>query len=178
VSEYADPTDNSVPPPGLGDDQDQGEPDDLEETEDASPEEVYRALRTGIEIHVASSTEVARRIVERIMAAESREELWDPIVPVGARDLSMTPIRVFGFQALKSSMNNAVGVFLMIDAVDLSSGEKLLVSCGAPNVVGKLVRAAQLDALPENVRFTLKPSRLNPDQQIIDLELVAAEQVP
>ncbi len=178
MSEHADPTDNSVPPPGLDDDQDQGEPDDLEETEDASPEEVYRALRTGIEIHVASSTEVARRIVERIMAAESREELWDPIVPVGARDLSMTPIRVFGFQALKSSMNNAVGVFLMIDAVDLSSGEKLLVSCGAPNVVGKLVRAAQLDALPENVRFTLKPSRLNPDQQIIDLELVAAEQVP
>ena len=160
---------------------DRGEPKGPEEDQEedqATPEDVTRALRAGINVDVADETEVARRIVERIMRAETPDQLWEPIVPVGARQLSETPIKVFDFQALRSPHEGGVGVYLVIDAVDLLTGERLLVTCGASNVVAKLIRAAQLGALPENVKFTVTPSRANPERMVVDVRLVPPEQVP
>jgi len=163
-----------------GPDQDEPEApaEELGDSEEATPADISAAIMAGWDVEVADSTAIARQIAGRIFQAETPEALWEPIVPVGARDLTERPIRVFEFQALRSGQGNRKGVYVVIDAVDLVNGEKLLVTCGATNVVAKLLRAAEIEALPENLKFVLQPSRSNPDRMVIDLRLVPKEQLP
>lgn len=171
------PEETPEPTPEQGD---QGDTVDAPPEERATQGDIAHALYQGLDVEVTDAQAIAWKIAQRIIAASTAEEVWEPLAPIDAAQLALTekPIRVEAFEVLRSAFDSVAGVYLIIDAVDLGTGELLLVKCGATNVVAQLIRARELGALPENLKFQARQSALHPDRSILWLRKVPAEQLP
>lgn len=97
--------------------------------------------------------EASMAIVERILQAGSPDEVLQPAEPLKARELLGIPLEIKGFRFMRSSYGGREGVYAVIDAWRLDTGEAILVTCGGRNVLAQLYRLATLDALPVRVYF-------------------------
>ena len=97
--------------------------------------------------------EASREIVLRILASGDADQVFDQAGTTPCSDILNTPIKITGARAMKSAYESGATMYLLLDVVDLTSGESLLVTCGARNVMAQLYRLTQLDALPVDCRI-------------------------
>lgn len=97
---------------------------------------------------VSDPAEVSTDIVRRILAGEGEQALAQRTT-TKARDVLDTPLEIRGVRWLRSGIeDNPVGVYALIDAVELGKGEELLVTCGGQNVMAQLLVLARDGVLP------------------------------
>lgn len=96
-----------------------------------------------------------REIVQQILDAETADEVLADTEVTHARDYLGIPFNVLGFNLHTSAYADGPGVFAAIDAASME-GEKLVLTCGAVNVIAQLYRLAELGQLPRQVMLIEK----------------------
>lgn len=105
------------------------------------------------EIAVTDPEAISRAIVEQIGKATSVEELLAPTATASTEDYLDLPLQVQETRWMKSSFAEGLGVFAVVDAIRLDTGDQITFSCGASNVMAKLFKA-------QTERWDLPPVRL------------------
>lgn len=99
-------------------------------------------------------TATAGQIAERVASATSIEDVFgsgEPLTKV--KDILGTTIKVIGIDGVRSSdYDGGLGIFLIVNAVN-PDGEQIKVSVGVSDGILKLVKLAELGALPRQVAF-------------------------
>lgn len=120
---------------------------------------------------VESDDDVAEQIGERIMDAQTVEEALrasgqklDKARDFVGRNLTIQ-------SATLRRTNLGVGAFAVIEAMDHETEEPVTISCGASNVLRMLVKAKMADWYPFSAKFQEAPSKSNPGQTILWLDL-------
>ena len=97
--------------------------------------------------------QASRDIVLRILQAEDVDAVLDQAGTTPCQDIIGKPIRISGARAMKSDYEGGASMYLLLDVTDLQTGEQLLVSCGARNVMAQLYRVTQLRGFPLDCRI-------------------------
>lgn len=114
-----------------------------------------RAMMQDAEDRAAMSPEeIQQSIVERILGAATIDEVFAIQEARHARDLLGVPIEVTDFKFQESAFDEGAKYYVVLDAYDVDSGEKMAVTCGGATVVAQLYRLGQLGAFPVKVKFT------------------------
>lgn len=92
----------------------------------------------------------AEAIVAQILSAATIEDLDAPWRAEEGKALIGKPISIVGAKARKSDYADGLGVFLVVDAVNLETGEATIFTTGSVSVVAQIVKAFCMDALPFN----------------------------
>lgn len=95
--------------------------------------------------------EVQARILNNILTATSPEELMRAGEALPASELYGVPLRVTGIRAAESSFADGPDLYLHVDAVIMSNGDRVTFSCGARDITAKLIMADWKGWLPLNV---------------------------
>lgn len=105
--------------------------------------------------------------VERILAAETEEEIWNAgdLVNIGGRDIADVEITVTGFATRYSAGNqtpsgeeiqskfmdaNGRGMYLLVTAYRMEDGVEFVFNTSAPDIVPKLIRFRDMGKFPLN----------------------------
>jgi len=119
---------------------------------------------------VEDDEDVSERIGERIMQAETLEEmLSDDSETIGLRGIVEHHILVRGATLRRSDNTDGLGAYAVIDVLDKTDGEVKVVTCGAAKVLRKLVKATNQKWLPFECVVTETPSKTNPTRTVLDL---------
>ena len=127
---------------------------DLVISEQPTSMEVWSALGRGqklfVEMGEVSQADVLRRSVE----STTEEELWneDGLESV-TNHLGSNLVINSIVGARNSTKDNALGIFLIADVTDQSSGENFLLAVGSADPVIKLLKQKELGKLPCVVKF-------------------------
>lgn len=102
--------------------------------------------------------ELTAEAADRILTAETEEDLFAAMKVAGLTGLQYldngTVIRIEGFKFLKGNLG--VGAYAAIDAVDVSTGERLALDTGIPRVLAFLRQAENMGLLPVTVQVQKK----------------------
>lgn len=101
--------------------------------------------------------QASRDIVRRILEAEDLDALFEQAGTIGCDDVLGKPLSFRDFRPMRSAFEEGAGMYFVVDAADLETGEQLVISCGARNVMAQLYRAKQLGALPLNAAIVKAP---------------------
>lgn len=86
--------------------------------------------------------EIASKQIDKILTAETDEEIWDADAAgtVNGQDMMDVEMQVRGVKYAPSSdeYDAPLGVYAIIDAIRMDTGEEAVVSTGAPLVITKL----------------------------------------
>ncbi|HVD03197.1 MAG TPA: hypothetical protein VNF75_03555 [Candidatus Dormibacteraeota bacterium] len=111
----------------------------------------WQELAAAIPDAEGSDGDGAERIAEALFDASSPEELdqpWD------SRDLSAllnVPVRITAVRKAPSDYAHGPGFYLILDLVELETGEKLTATTGAVSVMAQVVKAAAAGWVPLSV---------------------------
>jgi hypothetical protein len=107
------------------------------------------------------SGEAYDRILEQIAAATDVDSLDSPWRSGSLGAMNGKEILVNGISKMPSDYDGGFGFFLLIDAIDKETGERVLLTTGAVAVVAQLVRANALDLFPVSFKVTVseKPTK-------------------
>lgn len=129
---------------------------DIEKVHDANVvpyDEVVEALLSPGATLADTPEDSARGIVEDILGATSAAEVLAEAEVVHARDMLDQPFVLFGARFNNSTAGGeGIQIYAMLDAVN-DDGEKMMISCGARNVVTQVYRLMQLNELPQRVKI-------------------------
>lgn len=92
--------------------------------------------------------EVQVRILADMLRSESVEEMLSPRAVEPVKNVLGEPIEVTGFDLVESEHKSGLGFFAVISCTILDGERRTIVQCGAPEVVLKLMRFEDIDALP------------------------------
>lgn len=100
-------------------------------------------------------------IVTAIAGAATIDEIDAPWQADGLKEYKDSPLRVTAIRKMPSDFDGGWGLYLVVDAVDVASGEKVVTTTGSVACVAQLVKAHALKAFPVVVipRVAPKPSR-------------------
>lgn len=107
--------------------------------------EAYMALAAGIP---EAGGDGAESILLQILATEDPAALDAPWRADGLRAFLGHPLRVDGLRRMPSEFGGGLPFFLVVDAADLGTGEKVTVTTGAVSVVAQLAKAFALGLIP------------------------------
>jgi hypothetical protein len=94
----------------------------------------------------------ARSIVEDIMRAGTLGELFKQRTTVATKDLVGEALLIRDVRMLRSTLpDSKTGVWMLIDAVKLASGEVISVNTGSRNIMALLLRGKMQGTLPVEV---------------------------
>lgn len=102
----------------------------------------------------ATPDDVMVEIANRILSAESVDELWQADKIVGLQDLLAFPIRVDKVRFADSRYAEGLPTFCIIEGVTPTTGDPFVATCGAAKVVLMLYKLDKLGALPTTVQVT------------------------
>jgi hypothetical protein len=110
---------------------------------------------------LADPTQAAIEIVAGILSATSPEQVLKRRETYSSRDLVGVPLEIRGYRVFNSAFESGPRVFFACDARRLDTGEEIIVTSGAANILAQLVALRKLGALPAKVRVatTAKPTR-------------------
>ena len=100
----------------------------------------------------------------RILSAKSVDEV---LTPSSAPSFGETPNSVFtvhGIRRVNGGLNKELGFYLLIDATDENTGERIAYSSGATNIVAQLLWLHQHAEFPKRVKVGHSQSRANPER--------------
>ncbi|HEY5989328.1 MAG TPA: hypothetical protein VIV12_23545 [Streptosporangiaceae bacterium] len=170
------PTETPEPEPEPEQPTPEPEPDQDPDTPTLA--EIAQALTRGVDVPEIEPEAMAAALVGRVMGLDDKADVLVPITPTTASLVTERPLQITDYQLRKSYYLDGLGVYLLIDAVDLSTGEVLLIMCGATNVVAQVLRAADLGALGVPVKFEQRTSQANPDRTLLWLRPYDQPPVP
>ena len=88
------------------------------------------------------SLEVAQNQMDKILNADSAQDIWnaDEGGTVNGQDMVDVELEIRGYQVAKSDeqYDAALGVYALIDATRLDTGETVVINTGAPLIIAKL----------------------------------------
>lgn len=129
--------------------------DDVPNTTDLvvidTPEAAVAALRGEVLPEIEDPEIVARQITERILSADSAEEVLGGMQAIHAQDVLTRPFTLHGVRFLRSRFNDGAGVFAVLDAEFGDDGSRQSVTCSSKNVMAQAVQLWRLGALPRDV---------------------------
>jgi hypothetical protein len=111
--------------------------------------EILLRERPGSDLaQVSDPAEVATDIVRRILTSEGEQALAQRTTTKAAEVLDK-PLEIRAVRWLRSGIeDNPIGIYALVDAVDLGNGEELLVTCGGQNVMAQLLVLDRDESLP------------------------------
>lgn len=98
--------------------------------------------------------QIQRAILERLMAASTVEEILREDETVATKALVGKPLEITDCRVMKSSFEGGLGVYLIADAIDLDTGELIVINTGATKIVGQLIALKKTNNLP--IKVTVK----------------------
>lgn len=100
-------------------------------------------------------------ILEQIASATSAQELDDPWRAGGMAKYTDTELVVTGIRKMESDYGSGLAYFLVVDAAERETGERVTFTTGSLSVVAQLVKAWSLDAFPLAVipRLSKRPTK-------------------
>lgn len=123
----------------------------------------FAQQRAELDATYNTSEELARDQVGKIVDAETIDDLFGAMKSqglTGLRDLENgAELMIRGYRLVKSNnpeLSGQTGVFAVIDAVDMVSGEDLALDTSIERIIGFLLRCDQMDAFPVAVRLDKK----------------------
>lgn len=93
------------------------------------------------------------RILRNLLTATTVDDILRSGEATPASAIYGVPIRVHSIRASESDFSDGPERYLHVDVETLGNGDRLTVSCGARDVVMKLIRLDQLHMLPVTVRI-------------------------
>lgn len=93
-------------------------------------------------------TAVYEAIIAEIMAADTIEDLLNLPEPTKLQEHTDQILELFGYRALDSDFDQGAGVYFVIGGMNLTTGEKVVITCGEQAVMAQLLRAKQMNAFP------------------------------
>lgn len=128
------------------------------EVEIIGPTDVEKALVAGVALpEVENSADVARLIVERILSAETEEELFASQEAMGWREYEGRTMEVRGVRWNRSSYDQGAPVYAVVDAVDIVTGQFVTLTTGSKSVMATLLWYDIRAAWP--TRLVLQPTK-------------------
>lgn len=124
------------------------------------------------EIPESTAEDAAARILRQILNAETPEEvnaIWES---TGLMDKLDRPLRITKLRRRPSDFKG-LGAFLIAEATDESTGEELVITTGAANALGALIKAYVSDWLPAKMVFRGEPVKSNPGATVVVPEFLA-----
>lgn len=112
---------------------------------------------------VEDGSEASENIVREILSADGLGALFRQRTTVATRNLIGIPLLVRDYQLRLSTIEGTEGIWMLIDAVRIDSGEVVMVNTGAKNIMALLIRAKQLEKLPVEVEV-IELGRARPGQ--------------
>jgi hypothetical protein len=104
-----------------------------------------------VPINVESSESMTRSIIERNLKAETVDDVFNEQVTIACKDFVGNPIRVTDVRLAEGAIDGQATTYMLIDAVDMNTGETLILNTGAPQITSKLFNLKLKDALPIEV---------------------------
>jgi hypothetical protein len=103
----------------------------------------------------------AERIIEAILNAQTWEDLDAPWRARGGEAYKDVPQRILGAKIRPSDFGQGLGVYVVVDAVDMRNGESITWTTGSVSIVAQLVRAHCVGAFPllATLRVAERPSK-------------------
>lgn len=98
--------------------------------------------------------QIQRAILERLMAAETVDQVLREDTTVATKALVGKPLQITDCRVMQSAFEGGLGVYLIAEAIDLDTGELIVINTGATKIVGQLVRLKQKGWLP--IKVTVK----------------------
>ena len=134
------------------------------------------AFGSMIEAVPAVGEDAWESILGALAAAETVEALDSPWRTGSLEDLKDTPIRILGIRQAPSDYEGGLRVYLVIDAIRLDTGEKVVCTTGSVSAVAQLVRAHALKAFPLTVipRVASRPTSAGFYPQHLEISRVQA----
>ena len=140
----------------------------LEAPGSAQLEAAYAAILDGTELpgdltvggKAADPELVSRQIVERLLAAETFEELFQPQSVPAWRDMMDVPVFVRDVKLNRSTIAGSTGapVYAVCELERLDNASRVTVTCGGRNVLAQLVKAMEKGWLDRPVKLIGKPT--------------------
>ncbi len=91
--------------------------------------------------------QISREIMAQLLAAESDEELNQQGTTVSWREMLNVPVQLRGFKWRPSDFEEGSSVFFVVFGDRLDTGEQVVLTTGARNVLAMLVNLAKRQAL-------------------------------
>lgn len=118
------------------------------------------------ELPDAEDDDGQERVLAQLLAAESPEDLNRPWVPIGIEQQMDTPFQILRVTRRPSDFQDGIGVYVLIHAIDVRSGEPVVRSTGSINIIAQLIMAhtrgwLPLTAIPRGPKRP-KPGRKGP----------------
>lgn len=95
--------------------------------------------------------QIQKAILERLMSAETVDQVLREDETVATKALVGKRLRIIDARVMQSTFEGGLGVYLIADALDLDSGELIVINTGATKIVGQLIRLKQKNWLPVDV---------------------------
>jgi hypothetical protein len=93
------------------------------------------------------------RIIEAILSADSWDQVDAPWDTTNVKLLEGKTLRINSITRRPSSFKGGLGIFLVVNATDIGTGEAMVITTGSVNVVAQLVRLYMLESLPVFVKW-------------------------
>jgi hypothetical protein len=98
------------------------------------------------------SFDVAANQMDKLLTAETEQEIWDADEggTFSAQDMTDIELRIRGYKVAVSSdeYDSPLGHYILIDAVRLDTGDEVIVNTGAALIITKLRMLESRDLLP------------------------------
>lgn len=107
--------------------------------------DAYMAMAAGIP---EAGGDGAESILLQILQTNDPDALDAPWRADGLREYLDQPIRIDGLRRMGSEFAGGLPFFLIVDAADVSTGERITVTTGAVSVVAQLAKAFSLGLIP------------------------------
>lgn len=122
-------------------------------TKDKPGDDLEAVIRGDVAPRITDPEEAALAIVERILKAETVEDVLTMAGALGADDVLNRPFLLHGCKWIKSAYEQGAPVFAVIDATFEDTGERTVITCGGRNVLAQIVQLDKLEALPRKVKL-------------------------
>lgn len=117
------------------------------ETEQYSAEVIEHVRRLIADIPGDDGTG-AERIITQLLAAKTFDDLNEPWESTSGKKLAGMRLRIRGLSQRPSTFEGPVGIFLVVDAADVKTGEQMTFTSSAMAVIVQLAVARDLGMLP------------------------------
>lgn len=124
----------------------------------ASYDEIMDLISGRTLVDVESSEQAQFDIARQILEAPTLDDAVRPRTSVATRDVVGKPFEIRSFRIRPGEIEGKQGNYVLIDAVDLDSGEVVTLNTSAPNVIAVLCRAARGDHMP--IRVTVAQAQV------------------
>lgn len=94
------------------------------------------------------SEAIQLKIVEQIARADSLEALFADHSSIGTKDIVGKPILISDCRLVESTITDSRGVYMLIEAADLTTGEVMLLNSGSPKIMMVIYQLKKRGMLP------------------------------